>query len=144
MAFLPGDKEDFLGGELAIPGIVGITQVLHDDGTFGEVKSPGFLDLMLPGRGNGHKGRQIAAVVHQGVKLDPRLGAPKRGPGKQGEAEAHHGGIQAVELVFELELMPGSMGQAALIHVSEEGGEKIGGPLIIGIGKGRAGHRLDP
>lgn len=57
IAFLPSDKEDFLDGELAIPGIVGITQVLHDDGTFGEVKGPGFFHLMLPGRSDSHKGR---------------------------------------------------------------------------------------
>jgi hypothetical protein len=34
---------------LPIPGIVGIAQVFHDDGTFGEVKGPGFFDLILPG-----------------------------------------------------------------------------------------------
>lgn len=35
------------------------------------------------------------------------------------------------------------MGQAALIHEGEDGGEKTGGPPVVGVGKGGAGHRLD-
>jgi hypothetical protein len=35
------------------------------------------------------------------------------------------------------------MGQTALIHVGEDGGEKTGGPLIVGVRKGGAGYRLD-
>jgi hypothetical protein len=73
IALLPGDEEDFLGGELAIPGIVGIAQFFHDDGALGEVKGPGFLDLMLPSRSDSHKGRQVAVVVQKGVELDPAL-----------------------------------------------------------------------
>jgi len=143
IALLPGDKEDFLGGELAIPGIVGITQVLHDDGTLGEVKGPGFFDLMLPGRGDGHKGRQVAVVVQQGVELDPRPGAPKRGPGKQGQAEAYHGGIQAVELVFKLELVLRGQRLTAPVHRGKQRRKKGGGALVVSIGKGGTGHRLD-
>jgi len=143
IALLPRDEEDFLGRQLPIPGIVGIAQVFHDDGTFGEVKGPGFFDLMLPGRGDRHEGRQIAIVVQKGVELDPCLGAPKRGPGKQRQAEAHRGGVQAVKLVFEPELVTGSIGQTALIHVGEDGGEKTGGPAVVGVRKSGAGHRLD-
>ena len=96
MLFCPRDEEDFLGRELPIPGIVGIAQVFHDDGTFRKVKGPGFFDLMLPGRGDRHEGRQIAIVVQKGVEFDPCLGAPERDPGKQRQAEAHRGGVQAV------------------------------------------------
>lgn len=110
---------------------------------FGEVQGPGLLDLMLPGRGDGHKGRQKAVVVQQSVEFDPGLGAPERGPGKQGQAKAHRGGVQAIELVFELELVPGSMSQATLIHAGEDGGEKTGGPTVVGVRKSGAGHRLD-
>ena len=144
IAFLPSDKEDFLDAELAIPGIVGIAQVLHDDGPLGEVKGPGFFHLMFPGRGDSHKGRQVAVVVQKGVELDPRFGAPKRGPGKKGQAEAHHGGVQAIELVFELELVTRSMGQAALIHEGEDGCEKTGGPPVVGVGKCRPGYGSHP
>jgi hypothetical protein len=35
------------------------------------------------------------------------------------------------------------MGQIALIHEGEPGLEKAGGPPVIGVGKGGAGHRLD-
>jgi hypothetical protein len=98
---------------------------------------------MLPGRGDGHKGRQVAVVGQQGVELDPRLGAPKRGPGKQGEAEAYHGGIQAVELVFELELVLRGQRLTAAVHRGKQRRKEGGGALVVGIGKGGAGHRLD-
>jgi hypothetical protein len=71
IALLPSDKEDFLGGELAIPGIVSVAQVLH------------------------HEGWQLAVMVQEGVELDPHFSAPKRGPGKQRQAEVYHGGVQA-------------------------------------------------
>ena len=34
--------------------------------------------------------------------------------------------------------------QTALMHKGEQGLEKAGGPPVIGVGKGGAGHRLDP
>ncbi len=36
------------------------------------------------------------------------------------------------------------MGQTALIHVGEDGGEKTGGPLVVGIGKSGTRYRFDP
>lgn len=61
IALLPGDKEDFLGREVTIPGIISVAQVFHHDGTVGQVQGSGFLHLMLPGGGDGHKGRQVPA-----------------------------------------------------------------------------------
>jgi hypothetical protein len=73
-------------------------------------QSPGLFHLRLTGRGDGHEGRQVAVMVQEGVELDPRLGAPEGRPGKERQAEVHHGGVQAVELVFEPELVPGGHG----------------------------------
>ncbi len=143
IALLPGDKEDFLGREVAIPGIIGVAQVFHHDGTLEQVQGPGLPHLMLPGGGDGHKGGQVAVVVQEGVELETRLGAPEGSPGEKRQAEAHHRGVQAVKLVFELELVTGGMGQAALIHEGEQGLEKAGRTPVIGVGKGGAGHRLD-
>jgi hypothetical protein len=67
VALLAGDEEDFLGGELRIPGIVGIAQVLHDNRAFGQVEAAGLLDVRLPGRRNGDKGRQIAVMIQKGM-----------------------------------------------------------------------------
>jgi len=39
------------------------------------------------------------------MELDGPFGAPKAGPGKHGQAEFDHRGVQAVELIFELELV---------------------------------------
>jgi putative transposase len=45
---LSGDEEDFLGSELGILGIVGVAQVLYDNGAFGQAEAAGFLDFVLP------------------------------------------------------------------------------------------------
>jgi hypothetical protein len=110
IALLAGNKEDLLGRELAIPGIIGVAQVLHDNGTLGEVQGQGLPHLMLPGRRNGHKGRQVAAMVQEGVEFDARPGATEGRPRKQGQTEAHHRGVHTEELVLELKLMPGGRG----------------------------------
>ena len=99
---------------------------------------------MFPGRGDSDKGRQVAVVVQKGVELDPRFGASERGPREKAQAEAHPGGVQAMELVFELELVTWSMGQAALIHEGKEGGKKPGGPSVVGVGKRRTGYGSHP
>ena len=90
IALLAGDEEDFLGRELGIPVIVGVAHVLHDDGAFGQAEAAGSLDFVLPSRGDGHKGRQIAVMIQEGMKFDAALGAPEASPGKQGQAEAHY------------------------------------------------------
>ena len=83
-------------------------------------------------------------MVQQGVQLETGLGAAERSPGKERQAKAHHGGVQAVELVFELELVLGSQGLATPVHQAKQGFKKRGGPPIIGVGKGGAGHGLAP
>jgi len=60
------------------------------------------------------------------------------------QAKADHGGVQAVELVFELELVLGSQGLTTPVHQAKQCFKKLGGPPIIGIGKGRAGHGPRP
>jgi len=87
-----------------------VAQVFHHDGTLGQVQGSGFLHLMLPGGGDGHKGRQVDVVVQEGVELEPRLGAPARSPGEKRQAEAHHRGVQAAKLIFELEICAGGHG----------------------------------
>jgi hypothetical protein len=63
VALLAGDEEDFLGGELRIPGIVSIAQVLDDNRAFGQAEAAGLLDVRLPGRRNRDKGRQRLTTV---------------------------------------------------------------------------------
>jgi len=94
---------------------------------------------MLSGRRDGHKGRQVAVVIQESVELETCPGATEGGPGKEREAQAHHRGVQAAELVFEPEAVPGDSGQTALIHEGKPGLEKAGRPLLIGVGAGGAG-----
>jgi len=65
----------------------------------GRLRLRGPLDVRLPGRRNGDKGWQVAVVIQEGMQLDTALSAPEGRPGKQGQAEAHHRGVHAVELV---------------------------------------------
>jgi len=132
VALQPGDEEDFLGGQLSIPGIVGIAQVRHDNGAFGQAKAAGLPDLVLPGRGEGHKGWQIAVMVQQGLELDTALAAAAGSPGKQRQAEAHHRGVQAEELVFELEFVLRGQRLAAPIHQGKQRLKEGSGAVAIG------------
>ena len=143
VAFLAGDEEDFLGGELGIAIIFGIAHILHHDGAFGQMETTGFLDFMLPSLRDGHKGGQIAVVVQEGMEFDAALGAPEASPGEKGEAKAHYRGIQAEELVFEAEFVLRGQRLAALVHQRKQRLKKGGGAPVVGVTKGRAGHRLD-
>jgi hypothetical protein len=90
---------------LGVPGIVGVAQILHDNGTLGEVQDSGFVDLVLPGRSDGHKGGQVAAVIQEGMPFDSAFGAAARSPREPRQTEAHHRGVEAEELVFKLEFV---------------------------------------
>jgi hypothetical protein len=144
VALLASDEEDFLGGELSIPGIVGIVQVLRDNRAFGQAEAAGLLDFRLPGRRNGDKSWQIAVMVQEGMKLDATFGAAKGSPVIEGKAEAHHRGVQTEQLVFELKFVLRGQRLAAPVHQAKQRLIEGGGALVVGIGKGRAGHRLDP
>ena len=138
VALLAGDEEDFLGGELRIPGIVGITQVLHDDRAFGQAEAAGLLDLRLSGRRNGDKSRKIAIMVQEGMQLDAPFGAAKGSPGIEGKAEAHYRGVQTEQLVFELKFVLRGQRLAALVHQAKQRLIEGGGALVVGIGKSGA------
>ena len=142
VTLLAGDEEDFLAGKVPEPGIIGVAQIFHHNGAFGEAQGTGLLDVRLPGWRNGDKSRQIAVMVQQGVQLEAGLGAAESSPGKERQAKAHHGGVQAVELIFELELVFRGQGLTTPVHHAEQGLEKRGGAPVVGIGKGGTSHRL--
>jgi len=144
VALLSGDEEDFLGSELVVPGIVGVAQVLYDNGAFGQAEAAGFFDIRLPGRRNGDKGWQVAVVIQEGMQFDAALGAAEGSPRKERQAEAHHRGLQAEELVFELEFVLRGQRLAAPVHQAKQRLKEGSGALVVGIGKGGAGYRLDP
>ena len=58
--------------------------------------------------------------------------------------EPHAGVIQAEQLGFETELVPGRIGTAQAVHFCEQVFEKGHRPGIIGIGKGGTGHIFQP
>ena len=76
--------------------------------------------------------------------MRPALVRRKEAQGKSDRQRLHHGGVQAVELVFELELVLGGQGLTTPVHQAKQGFKKRGGPPVIGVGKGGAGHRLRP
>ena len=82
-------------------------------------------------------------MVQQGVKLDPCLGMPEAGPGKQGETKAHHGGVRTEKLVLEAEFVLRGQRLAAPVHQGKQRLKEGSGAFVIGVAKGGAGHRLD-
>jgi hypothetical protein len=75
------------------------------------------------------------------MQLDTALSAPEGRPGKQGQAEAHHRGVQTEELVFEPKFVLRGQWLTTPVHQAEEGFKKRGGPPVIGVGKRRTGYR---
>lgn len=144
IALLMCYEEDFVRGKLAVRCVVGVAQVLHHDGPLEQAQDQGFPYHNFPSRGDGHKDRQVADLIQQSLWLDPSNNAKKRAPGENQQGEAHHGSVQAVAVVIELELFRPGMGQAAMMHRGGEGGEKTGRPFISGIGKGQMRHWLIP
>lgn len=63
---MPGDKEDLQGGELAIPRVIGVAQVLHHDGALGKAQSPGLLDFMPAGRGDSDNAEATLSLLIPG------------------------------------------------------------------------------
>jgi len=84
---------------------------------------------------------RIAAVVQKGGQLETGFRAAKRGPGKEAETETHYGCLQAVELVFEFELVLRGQGLTAPVYHGKQRLEEGGGAPVIGISKGGAGHQ---
>jgi hypothetical protein len=82
-------------------------------------------------------------MVQEGVDFDRALGAAAGGPGEGGEAQLHHGGVQAGEFMVKLALMPGRRRLAALGEAAAQGLEKGGRPRGMGVGKGGAGPGLN-
>ena len=81
-------------------------------------------------------------MTQEGMEFDAAFGAAAGSPGEQRQTEAHHGGIQAVELVFELEFVLPGQRLAAPVHQTQQRLKEEGGALVVGIGKGGADHRL--
>ena len=73
----------------------------------------------------------------------PPLVRRKAAQGKERQTEAHHRGVQAEQLVFELEFVLRGQRLAAPVHQAKQRLKEGGGALVVGIGKGGAGHRLD-
>ena len=143
VTLLAGDEENFLSVELGIPVIIGVPHILHHNGAFGQAETAGSVDFVLPSLRDGHKGGQIAVVVQEGMEFDAALGAPEASPGKEGDTEAYHGGIQAEQLIFEAEFVLRGQRLATPVHQGKQRFKKGGGALVVGIGKGGASHRLD-
>ena len=83
-------------------------------------------------------------MVQEGMQLDAPFGAAKGSPGIEGKAEAHYRAVQTEQLVFELKFVLRGQRLAAPVHQAKQRLIEGGGALVVGIGKGRTGHRLDP
>jgi hypothetical protein len=99
-----------------------------------------------PGLADQDVRRQVIVVVEQDVGLDPALGAPELGPGKQAQAQTDGGRVQREQLVLEAELVlarpEASLRPKPLRHRPEQVFEQVRGTVDVGvreIGLARAG-----
>jgi hypothetical protein len=82
-------------------------------------------------------------MIQKGMEFDAAFGAAADSPGEQRQTEAHHCGTEAMELVFELEFVLRGQRLPAPVHQTQQRLKEGGGALVVGVGKGGAGHRLD-
>ena len=143
--FQAGDEEDVLGRQLAKPGVVDVAAVHDDDRARIEAQGAGHPDVVALAVGDHDHAGQVAVVIEQAVQFDGALGAAELGPVEHGGAQVDDRRIQADELVFKPELAAaGDLGLAAAEQGLEHGAVQLPRPMLVGVGQGRAGRRLDP
>lgn len=139
IGFLAGYKDNFDFMQVGEPTVIRVSAVLNHNRTFGQAQTAGHLGLMGFPIGNGHKCRQIAGMIQQGVQFDRLLGSAEGGPGECLKRKVDDRGIQAIEVVFEFEFMFGRYLAATLIGLFKQGFIERGRAHIVGVGKsGRA------
>ena len=81
-------------------------------------------------------------MVQEGVQLDAGLGGSELGPREQGQAQVNNRGVKAEQFVFKREFMPWCLWETPPVEFAEQGFKKGVRPRVVGVGKGRPGHRL--
>ena len=88
------------------------------------------------------KSRDIAVVVQHAMQFERALERGELCPGKQRQAKLYHGGVDAVELVLEMETMFWRKGYATLEQGIEKTFEDGTGTAGVGVGEGGFSDRL--
>jgi hypothetical protein len=83
-------------------------------------------------------------MIQEGMEFDAAFGAAAGSPGEQRQTEAHHGGIQAVELVFELEFVLRGQWLAAPVHQTKQRLKEGGGRWWLASAKVERATGLTP
>ena len=121
IAFQPRNKENGVGGQVAVPAVIGEAAIDTDKGPFGEFQRPGPADLVFLTPGHVHKDWKMAVGIQTDMQFDDSLFLPEFGPGKGGEAKIDHRGIKQVELAFERESVFGRYQLAPVQQPGEQG-----------------------
>ena len=131
IAFQTRDKENGVGGQVAVPAVIGEAAINADKGPFGEFQRPGPVDLVLLAPGHVHEDWQVTVGIQTDMQFDGSLFLPEFGPGKGGETKIDHRGIKQVELAFEREAV---FGCYQLAPVQQPGKQAlIEGDWLLGI-----------
>ena len=101
VCFQTGDKEDGVGGQIAVPAVIGEAAIHADKGTLGEFQCSGPVDLMVLASGHVHEGRKIPVGVQTDMQFDGSFFLPEFSPGKGGKTEIDHRGIKQVEFALK-------------------------------------------
>lgn len=96
------------------------------------------------GFGDGHKGRDVPAMVEQRIYFNAALVFTILRPRKKRKAKADGGRVQAVKLAFEAKFVFLSLYRARCVHFGEKVFEKTYRAGVVGIGEGGTGNGRKP
>jgi len=85
--------------------VVAVAAVHDDDTAFRGGEGAGNGHFMPFAVGDEGEGRQVPVMIEHQVELDGSLRLPELRPGGEGEALVDGGGVQAVERIFEAEVL---------------------------------------
>jgi hypothetical protein len=118
-------------------GIIHITPIHDDNGSFGEGEVLGNLHLMGKSVSDLSEDREIAVMVEQEMELDGTLGLAIDSPVEERDAQFNQSRIETEELIFEAELyLCRSTHPYFLKQLMEDCLIESEGSFLIGIGEG--------
>ena len=142
IAFEPRNKENGVGGQVAVPAVIGEAAINTDKGTLGKLQGPGPVDLVLLALSHVHKDWKMAIGIQADMQFDGSLFLPEFGPGKGGKAQVDHCGIKQVQLAFEREAVFGRYQLAPVQQPGEQCLIESSGLLCVDTSQGCFGGSL--
>jgi len=144
--FHSGHEKDALFCPLGEEAVVSVSPIHGHDRAGRQPQQPGRLDVVSLGGSDGDEGWHIVVMIQDDMRLDASLGSAELCPREKGQAERDGCRVEGEQLVLETKFRLAGSKITMRSEVLEGRPEEVliegGGPVLIGIGEGRAAWRL--